>query len=192
MSPRSSLLLLVALATLGCRERNRELDPVPAELAPRVDAANAAIGDLKKTLSGRLVPTVQKQGPKAGIEVCSVDAARLTREVGERHAVQIGRSSARLRNAKSNAAPAWLGRYLERVSAQKAKDAKPAVYDLGDRLGVAQPLGVQPLCLTCHGDPSTIPPEVETALAERYPGDRATGYSEGDVRGVVWVEIPKK
>jgi hypothetical protein len=192
MSPRSSLLLLVALATVGCRERTRELDPVPAELSPRVDAANAAIGDLKQTLSGRLVPTVQKQGPKAGIEVCSGDAAKLTREVGERHGVQIGRSSARLRNAKSNTAPTWLAGYIERVSAQKAKDAKPAVYDLGDRLGVAQPLGVQPLCLTCHGDPATIPPDVKAALSERYPGDRATGYSEGDVRGVVWVEIAKK
>jgi hypothetical protein len=192
MFPKSSPILLVVLAVVGCRGGAKELDVVPADLAPRVDAANAAIGDLKKTLSSRLMETVQKQGPKAGIEVCSGEAGTLTTEVAKRHSVQIGRSSTQLRNAKTNVAPAWLGAYLERVSKQKAKDAKPTVYDLGDRVGVAQPLAVMPLCLTCHGDPSKIPADVKAALAERYPNDLATGYAEGDVRGVVWVEIAKK
>jgi hypothetical protein len=37
------------------------------------------------------------------------------------------------------------------------------------------------VCLVCHG--ATISDEVEAALAEHYPHDRATGYAEGDVRG---------
>jgi hypothetical protein len=27
-------------------------------------------------------------------------------------------------------------------------------------------------------------------LAEKYPGDQATGYAVGDLRGLAWVELP--
>jgi hypothetical protein len=37
------------------------------------------------------------------------------------------------------------------------------------------------LCLQCHG--SNMSPEVSARLAELYPGDKATGYTEGDIRG---------
>jgi len=37
------------------------------------------------------------------------------------------------------------------------------------------------VCLTCHG--TNLAPEVSQALAELYPQDLATGFSEGDIRG---------
>ena len=39
----------------------------------------------------------------------------------------------------------------------------------------------QPLCLACHGQ--EIAPPVAEKLAELYPGDKATGFEEGDLRG---------
>lgn len=187
-----ALVLLVGLLPLSCQRGPKRLDAVPVELEPRVAAANATIDDLKKTLSGRLLATVQAKGPKAGIEVCSTEARGMTDEVGARHGAKVGRTSEKLRNAESNAPRPWLTGYLQEVSAKKASDARPAVFDLGDTLGVVQPLPTQALCLTCHGDPASIPADVKAALAERYPSDRATGYAVGDVRGVVWVEISKK
>lgn len=186
------LTLGIGLALAACEHKPKPLDPVPAELQPRVARANEAIGELKKTLSGRLSTTLREQGPKGGIEVCAGEAQKLTTEVGTKQGVRLGRTSTRLRNAERNGAPAWLQGYLERVSAQKAKDARPIVVDLGDHVGVAEPLPVLPLCVTCHGDPASLAPEVKSALAARYPADRATGYAEGDVRGVVWVEVSKK
>ena len=186
------MALVVPLVVVSCQDKAKRLEPVPQELQPRVALANAAIADLKTTLSGRLLDTIQKQGPKAGIEVCSAEAEQLTKDVASRHGVEVGRTSARLRNAKANAPRPWLESYVREVSSLKAKDAKPAAFDLGDKIGVAQPLGAQAQCLTCHGDPAGIPADVSAVLGERYPGDRATGYAEGDVRGVVWAEIPKK
>ncbi|MCK6460054.1 MAG: DUF3365 domain-containing protein [Planctomycetes bacterium] len=46
------------------------------------------------------------------------------------------------------------------------------------------------MCTTCHGAPDTIPPAVREAVARRYPDDRATGFSPGDLRGVVSVRVP--
>ena len=35
-------------------------------------------------------------------------------------------------------------------------------------------------------------PEVQHALKESYPVDRAVGFAEGEVRGWFWVELPKR
>jgi len=37
------------------------------------------------------------------------------------------------------------------------------------------------VCLMCHG--TQISPEVTEAIANLYPEDKATGYSDGDIRG---------
>ena len=37
------------------------------------------------------------------------------------------------------------------------------------------------LCLQCHG--TAIAPPVAEKLAELYPGDKATGFEQGDLRG---------
>jgi hypothetical protein len=52
-----------------------------------------------------------------------------------------------------------------------------------------QPMSIQPLCLTCHGPVENIPEKLRSALAAYYPDDRATGYNNGDFRGVVRVTI---
>lgn len=54
-------------------------------------------------------------------------------------------------------------------------------------MGYAEPLVIQEFGLGCHG--SAITPDVEVALAEKYPTDKATGYAVGDLRGVAWVEL---
>ena len=42
--------------------------------------------------------------------------------------------------------------------------------------------------LMCHGDRDSFAPEVKTKLAEFYPQDEATGFSEGELRRWFWVE----
>ena len=37
------------------------------------------------------------------------------------------------------------------------------------------------LCLQCHG--TAIAPKLAEKLSELYPEDKATGYSEGEIRG---------
>ena len=44
------------------------------------------------------------------------------------------------------------------------------------------------MCLACHGE---HPAEaVRERLAALYPEDNASGYREGDLRGVFWAEFP--
>jgi hypothetical protein len=41
------------------------------------------------------------------------------------------------------------------------------------------------ICLTCHG--TNLDPALAAEIDSLYPGDKATGYSEGDLRGAFWV-----
>jgi hypothetical protein len=192
MRPLPALGLLLLLLPAACDSSPKRLDPVPAPLEARVKVAEAAIGDLKQTLSSKLMAAVKSGGPEAGIDVCGKDAHALTQEVAARHGVRIGRTSQRLRNTEQNASRPWLSDYLADASNKKASEVERAVFDLGSSLGVVQPLATQGLCVTCHGDPKGIPAGVQAAIAKRYPKDRAVGFAEGDVRGVVWVEIEKE
>ncbi|NNC63672.1 MAG: DUF3365 domain-containing protein, partial [Gammaproteobacteria bacterium] len=108
-------------------------------------------------------------------------------EALSRDGVRVGRASHRLRNP-SNAAPDWVAPILDEY-ANEPSDRTPRTVSLGtDRSGYIEPIVLQPLCLTCHGD--NLAPEVASRIRELYPADRAVGYQAGDLRGVFWAEFP--
>ncbi|MEA3341419.1 MAG: methyl-accepting chemotaxis protein, partial [Chloroflexota bacterium] len=69
------------------------------------------------------------------------------------------------------------------------KDFSEKVVD-GDRatMRYLRPLFVKESCMTCHGDPASVPAFVR----ERFPDDLATGYRVGDIRGAVSVSWPTR
>ena len=126
------------------------------------------------------------EGPDKAVAVCKVEAPRIASELSV-DGVVLGRSSHRLRNP-DNKAPDWVTPILDAYVAAEA-DRKPRSVSLPEgRAGYIEPILMQPLCLTCHGDVQ------DPALLERieadYPQDRATGFAAGELRGVFWVEYP--
>ena len=79
------------------------------------------------------------------------------------------------------------------ASAGKRFDEVDAiVIDLGDRVGLLRPIGVQAPCLACHGAAEGLAPEIRDRIGSAYPGDRATGFQLGELRGFFWAEAPKR
>ena len=101
-----------------------------------------------------------------------------------------GRTSDRLRNP-TNAAPAWAAPLVQANAGRLARDVDGFAVDLGTKVGVLRPIVEQPMCAGCHGPVDRIAPEVRQMLADRYPKDRATGFTLGQIRGWYWVEMPK-
>ncbi len=58
-------------------------------------------------------------------------------------------------------------------------------YDKGS-YRYARPIFVKKTCLKCHGDPEDAPKEV----LEKYGSEKAFGYKEGDIRGIISVRLP--
>jgi len=154
-----------------------------------------AASTLSESLREKLVASLKDSGPEGAMTVCSYQAQALTREVGEKQGVRVGRTSLKLRNPK-NAPDAWerqvLARLQEQAVAGNLPDEvfEPAVMDGKKVFRYAMPMKIAPACIGCHGNLSQVPAEVRRMLAERYPSDQATGYKLGELRGIVTAVVP--
>ncbi len=187
-----SLLAASAASTASAAEPVHPMSPqdVPASLAPAVARGDAAIDVLRDRIYKRLNALMVQGGLTAAVGLCTSEAPRLTKEVAEGSGVEIGRTSFRVRNP-ANAPRPWAASYVAAAAGKKAEDVKPAVFDLGDRIGLLRPLAMMASCSRCHGPVAAFTPEVKAEISQRYPRDQATGFAPGDVRGFFWVEVKK-
>ncbi len=176
-------ILLVALvaASLGACSR-----PAGEPAAPVEDAA-AKGAELLAPFKMELMQafsTGMQQGPVSTIGVCRDEAPGIAARLSV-DGVRMGRSSHKLRNP-ANAPSEWLASVIESYVSGDAQE--PQLVELANgRHGYAEPIMMQGMCLVCHG--SNIEAGVAARTAELYPADRATGFAEGDFRGVFWVEF---
>lgn len=176
---------LIALTSCGKPdvEESKATHEPPEQLAQQWTAEAFA------ALSGRLMEAINTDGHAAAIHVCAMEAGDLLDGVAEVHGASIRRVTDRPRNP-ANQADARDLEVMEMIRAMLADGESPE--PVVDENVVRLPIRVaMPLCLTCHGDPqSDIASETLVAIRERYPNDMATGYREGDLRGLWRVEIP--
>lgn len=188
------LLLCLTIFVLGCNSNAPEPGPVPgaASDSDRLVSADAkaraiaAKDTLFAELSGRLMEVMQAEGPVKAIEVCSKEANEIAQSVSKEQDVRIGRTSLKLRNPK-NKPPEW----ARKLFVQKAREPQFTYID-SETVGALLPIKLQAKCLMCHGPADSLVPGVPEQLAKLYPNDQATGFSEGDLRGWFWVEVPAK
>lgn len=200
---RWSASVLVAVVGLAACKGDKPPKRLPSTPAPgsadvrrsldvAADRGRALIGTFKKDLVARLQQALP-QGAPAAIAVCQEEAPRIAAALAT-HGAKLGRVTRKPRNP-ANAATGWQAEALAEFEAAVAA-GKPLEGQSFSRLlpaGVtayAEPIVIQPLCLTCHGE--QLAPEVTAALAERYPADQATGYKLGELRGAAWVELPSR
>ncbi len=162
--------------------------PTP-QVAAAVDRADAAVRQLQLTLISRLKEELGRGGPKAAVTVCRDEAQQLTASVGKAQGLAIGRTSHKIRNPR-NAPRAWAAGTVASNAGRPITGATPAVFDLGDRVGVLRPIGQMAMCETCHGPREKVDAAIGDVLRTSYPDDQAVGFAAGDLRGWFWVEVP--
>lgn len=184
MRDLSSSCLVLALVSLSPTSH--------AEEPPTwVVDSRAVAGQLAGSLITELTQALA-ESPAAAIRVCSERAPAIAVEVSAATGATVGRTAAKVRNP-DNAPTGWQQRGLEYLTAKLAAGAAPAALEFAETEVVdgrterrwMKPLMTAPLCLTCHG--ATLEPEVAAAVSERYPGDQATGFAAGDLRGAIYV-----
>lgn len=79
---------------------------------------------------------------------------------------------------------------LEDLDKRVAGDS-PAELEKGEKIAneyrFVKTLPVQGLCLGCHGSTEQLSPATKAVLGQHYPSGRSTGYSEGQISGVISV-----
>lgn len=185
------LLLLAAFSAIaGCSSdaqtlvETAQLTALTVTQQAQREQAIDAKDKLFTSLLGELTKSMGEQGPAKSISVCKTRAPEIAAAVGEETGVRIGRTSFKLRN-KDNEAPQWAAGFVKQKIEKPVEVALP-----DDGLGVLLPIRLQATCTLCHGSDQQIMPDVKAAIVSSYPKDSATGFSEGDIRGYFWIEVP--
>lgn len=185
-------LSLLSLALAGCATT-----PSPEKVAGLNDEARKTANGLIQTLGGELKNALTAGGPAGAIAVCKEKAPQIAAEAMQKTGFQVKRVSPKNRNPKG-VPDAWETQAQAELEKRLAAGEKPETLDMhavvdtpdGKVFRYAKALVTQPVCLLCHGNPDSMPAEVKAALASHYPNDKATGYSAGQVRGVLSIRKP--
>lgn len=208
MSHRSAVVFSLLLV-LGCEDRQKAPEQASASSAPSAadslataptasSTASAAVADDTATarrLTQKFAAALKKElmqgmsagGPENAIAVCNEKAPGIGDAVSTA-GWTIGRTSLKLRNPK-NAPDDWEKRMLEKMEADNKSGTPIAELEVSEvvegEFRYMKAIGTAGMCVTCHG--ATIAPEVDEALAEKYPKDAARGFAVGDIRGAFTV-----
>ncbi|WP_178087653.1 Tll0287-like domain-containing protein [Methylacidimicrobium cyclopophantes] len=192
---------------LGIDRSSAQGDGRPLVLQPTLEEtdrvraiAQPVAQALLRTIREELTHALATGGPAEAVSVCRIQAPLLTKEVRERAQPAgtiflLKRTSDRVRNPSDAADP--VERQALQIYLEAASRHEPLPPDLLQKVVAGgrttyryyQPIRVTALCLTCHGDPATLPPDVKAKLREQYPQDQAVGYKDGDFRGLVVVGL---
>lgn len=163
----------------------------PDELKAALAQAQKAFAEFQQRLDARLAEENARGGLPAQLAVYRDEASSITADLGRRYSGRFGRTSDRLRDPR-NAAPQWAKDLVARAGTPAAKDAQTWVVPIGTNVGVLAPLETREGCVLCHGPIPAMPPETAAKIRVTYPGDRATGYEVGQVRGWIWAELKRR
>ena len=147
-----------------------------------------------KTLAGNLKKAMKKGGAVEAIKFCNLKANPLVDSLSKAHHAKIKRTSNKLRspaNAASELETQQLASYMEDVKANKP--LMPSVVLTSDnKVQFFAPIKTKAVCLKCHGvvDADNLPKPYKV-IQELYPNDQATGYSEGELRGIWSIQFDR-
>lgn len=163
----------------------------PGAADDRVEASRAITAEFQKTLGGALKSAMAEGGPVSAIGVCAELAPAIASRMSAESGASVSRTALRLRNPE-NAPDADLVEVLEQLRARvESAESLPIEYfGSNPRGGVRylRAIVLEPLCVTCHG--TVLAPDLAAAVTARYPGDRATGFEPGELRGAFLIDWP--
>lgn len=159
-----------------------------------LEEARKVATSLPPKMLAALQEEINKSGPAGAIPVCKDMAPKMAGKVLQETGWKVRRVSLKVRNEARAVPDEWEKAALEDFDKRAAAGEPPAKLEKGEKVGgeyrYVKALPVQPLCLNCHGSVDQISDAVKAVLKEHYPNDRATGYSEGQIRGAISVRKP--
>lgn len=144
----------------------------------------------KANLGKNLMKALSSQGPVHALEFCNVRAHPITDSMAAVYGVAIKRVSDKPRNP-NNAASATEASHIAYFQSliNAGKEVQPIVEEIDGKVTFYAPIITNAMCLKCHGTPNeTIEPATLAKIDELYPEDKAIGYKENEVRGILQIK----
>ncbi len=159
-----------------------------AEAIDKAELKKEAVSIVKRfggTLKPELKNAIMTGGPAHAIYVCSERAPAIAQSLSDDTGWYVSRVSLKPRNSQTAIPDAWERKVLEQFDQRQAsgESAEKMAFAEGvdGKFRFMKAQGVQTVCMNCHA--VEIKPETEAALKEKYPLDKARGYTLGQIRG---------
>lgn len=151
-------------------------------------------GHAQATFQIAIKDAIQSGGMEYAIGFCNIEALPITDSVSELNKVNIKRLAKKNRNPlnamNETESEIYKAYVLEWLNGQELQ-AKVIPNESGHPV-YYRTIGIQPLCLNCHGVPGkSIPSPLAEKIAELYPEDKAVNFKNGELRGMWAIEFPE-
>ena len=184
-----TFILLLSVALFSCSETLSK-----KEIKLFTEKGDLIANQTAEELSGKLMSKMKEGGIPLALEYCNTAALPLTQQMSDKHGVLIKRTSLKTRNPLNKPSEPEIIILKEfQVNIDQGISLEPKV-EL-DQNGIPNyyaPILVQKKCLSCHG---TLDKELsrpaDSIIKSYYPSDMATGFTEGDLRGMWSIAFPK-
>ncbi|MGQ9862961.1 MAG: Tll0287-like domain-containing protein [Bacteroidia bacterium] len=182
------LLILVG----ACTE-----SPAPSQKTSVTEEKILALGDsltleATQVLMQNLLHAQKTYGWRGAVHYCSEKALSLTDSLSKTWGITLARRAHKNRNPANALQEEDLRAYTAFAeSLSRGTTPAPMVYAQEEKVLYFKPILVMPTCLKCHGQEKDLDPLALAEIRKRYPADKATGFSPGQLRGIWRVEIPK-
>jgi len=179
---KNFIILSVLVSLFSCKAEFSEKEKQEYTLKGKEIA-----GATFKALSSELMVQMKAGGPAKAIPFCNVQASPLTAEISTKYNVEIKRTSDQLRSCENEPTEREIDIIInyKQLRSEK-KELKPVVeIDSIDKKHFYAPIIMKANCLVCHGKLNeTMSVKTDSIIKVLYPFDIATGYAEGDLRGI--------
>lgn len=139
-----------------------------------------------ETISGELKHAMQNGGIEHALKYCNENAYPLTDSLSKANQVSIKRVSNLYRNPNNKADK--IEEFMIKGfgnDLNEKKEITPRLVLKDDSVIFYKAIIMQPLCLTCHGQPNKdLAFSTDTLIQRLYPRDKAIGYQVNQVRGL--------
>jgi hypothetical protein len=186
------LIAAAPLLVLAACAGELEAPPAPTLDEAAVIAASLPVAEsFQAELKAQLQAAIAAGGPKDGVSVCQQAAPAIAMAQSEASGAQVSRIAEKHRNP-AGGVPDDLRAAYAALAAAPLVEGKPNVQVVrtGDGADAkvhflsAIPMQEQP-CSVCHG--TAIDPALKAHIDQLYPGDLATGFTPGELRGALLV-----
>ncbi len=179
----SVLLFLALLFFISCNTKQQKT----TDLSNAIDtSAFLQRGDtisslMQKVLLANVMQAMKSGGSGFAVTYCNEKAMPLTDSLAKAYNCLIQRVSDKFRNPSNK-----LSETDAEIFNAMSASMNPVLLSENGQLIYYKPIKIaMPACLTCHGTAGKeMDPQILKIITEKYPNDLATGYKEGDLRGL--------
>lgn len=178
-----SIILILFFAACNPQQQKTDKSSNAIDTTAYLQKGDSISAIVQKVLLANVMQAMKSGGPANAVSFCNERAIPFTDSLAKAHNCLIQRVSDKYRNP-ANKLTVQDQEIWTRMST--AATANTISGSENGHLVFYKPIKIaMPACLACHGTPGkeTDPKTIEI-IKQKYPEDLATGYKEGDLRGM--------